>query len=153
MTKEERKELAMNYFLQGYNCSQSVVLAFKEYFKEETLKDIVCISSPFGGGMSRLRETCGAISGAFIVLGKVFGYETPETGIKKANLYELSQEFVSKFTNKYDSIRCYKLLNKKEGKEVPVPENRTPDFYAKRPCKEIIGDSAYFLQELIDTKK
>ena len=80
-----RKELAISYFKQGYNCSQSVVLAFKDSIINA--EELVKISAPFGGGISRMRETCGAVSGMVLVIGSVFGYSAPETGEKKQELY------------------------------------------------------------------
>ena len=92
----ERKELAEEYFLQGYNCTQAVVLAFADLTgmrKEQLLK----IASSFGGGMGRLREVCGAVSGMFIVAGLLYGYGTSFDDTEKAAHYSRIQELAAEF--------------------------------------------------------
>jgi len=81
----ERRKIAEEAFKEGYNCSQSVAIAFADLVnisKEELLR----LCAPFGGGMGRLREVCGAFSGSLVILGLIDGYATPETGDKKAEL-------------------------------------------------------------------
>ena len=80
--KVSRSELAMNNFLKGYNCAQSVVLAFADIIDVDT-DSLIRISSSFGGGMGRLREVCGSVSGMFIVAGYLYGYSTPEMSTHK----------------------------------------------------------------------
>ena len=143
-----RVEASKEYFLKGYNCSQSVVLAFKDLFNidEETL---LKIASPFGGGMGRLRETCGAFSGALIVIGLLYGYNTPEIGEIKKELYEKVQEIGKKFEEKNGSLVCRTLLNLKEMHSAPTPEKRDENFYKRRPCISIIENSVSILDEFI----
>ena len=78
-----RKEMAMDYFTKGYNCSQSVVLAFADLLPVDE-KTLMKLSSSFGGGMGRLREVCGSVTGMFMVAGMLYGYDGPETGHAKA---------------------------------------------------------------------
>lgn len=146
----DRKELAINYFLQGYNCSQSVVLAFKDLIgiDESTATKL---ASPFGGGMGRLREVCGSVSGMVIVLGLLYGYDTPERGEVKATLYERVQEVAKEFEERNGSIVCRELLHLSSKHDEPTPSERTPDFYQKRPCKDLIGMSAEILDNYIKT--
>jgi len=143
-----RQEQAIENFKKGYNCTQSVVLAFKDLLNidEETL---LRLSSPFGGGMGRMRMTCGAFSGINIVLGLLYGYNTPETGEIKMELYKKVQELGKKFTEENGSLMCSTLLNidTKELSYVPTP--RTEEFYKKRPCPMIIGNSAKILDDFI----
>ena len=91
-----RKEKAMNYFLEGYNCSQSVVLAFEDRLEMEP-DQLARLSSAFGGGMGRLREVCGSVSGMFIVLGILYGYDDPKEFEGKKVLYERVQELAHRF--------------------------------------------------------
>lgn len=143
-----RKELATYYFYQGYNCSQSIVLAFKDLLDtdEETLSKIAC---SFGGGMGRLREVCGSVSGMFMVIGLLYGYSGPEKGDVKADHYARVQELARRFEEKHGSIVCRELLGLSVKHDSPVPEARSEKYYQKRPCPEIIGSAAEILEEYI----
>ena len=99
-----RKDIAMQNFLKGYNCTQSVLLAFEDLLPVENRKEIICMASSFGGGMGRLREVCGSVSGMFLVAGLLYGYEGPETGQKKTELYTRIQELAHKFEEQNGSI-------------------------------------------------
>ena len=144
-----RREAAMANFMKGYNCSQSVVLAFADMFDidEATLSKL---SSSFGGGMGRLREVCGSVSGMFMVAGLLYGYDGPETGQLKADHYARIQELARRFEEKHGSIVCRELLGLSVRHDVPVPEARTSEYYKKRPCPEIIGDAAEILEQFIN---
>lgn len=146
--EKTRKEQAKEYFYEGYNCSQSLVLAFKDLINldEETL---VKLASSFGGGMGRLREVCGAVSGMFMVIGILYGYSDPQNGGSKAEHYGRVQELANRFEAKYGSIVCRELLGLTQKHDAPTPEARTKDYYAKRPCPEIIGAAAEILDEYI----
>ena len=144
-----RRELAMENFMKGYNCSQSIVLAFSDMLKidETTLSKL---SSSFGGGMGRLREVCGSVSGMFMVAGLLYGYDGPETGQVKADHYARIQELARRFEEKHGSIVCRELLGLSVRHDVPIPEARTAEYYKKRPCPEIIGDAAEILEQYIN---
>ena len=144
-----RREAAMANFMKGYNCSQSVVLAFADMIDidEATLSKISC---SFGGGMGRLREVCGSVSGMFMVAGLLYGYDGPETGQLKADHYARIQELARRFEEKHGSIVCRELLGLSVRHDVPVPEARTSEYYKKRPCPEIIGDAAEILEQFIN---
>ena len=143
-----RREAAMANFMKGYNCSQSVVLAFADMIDidEATLSKISC---SFGGGMGRLREVCGSVSGMFMVAGLLYGYDGPETGQLKADHYARIQELARRFEEKHGSIVCRELLGLSVRHDVPVPEARSSEYYKKRPCPEIIGDAAEILEQFI----
>ena len=98
-----RKERAMNNFLQGYNCTQSILLAFEDFIPEQDKDAFIRMSSSFGGGMGRLREVCGSVSGMFLVAGLLYGYEGPETGQIKADHYAKIQELAKRFEEKNGS--------------------------------------------------
>lgn len=144
-----RREAAMANFMKGYNCSQSVALAFSDMLNidEATLSKISC---SFGGGMGRLREVCGSVSGMFMVAGLLYGYDGPETGQVKADHYARIQELAKRFEEKHGSIVCRELLGLSVRHDVPVPEARTSEYYKKRPCPEIIGDAAEILEQFIN---
>lgn len=140
-----RGEQAKNYFLQGYTCTQAVLLAFSDLLgtDEATLK---AIGLPMGGGMGRLRQTCGGVTGAVLCLGLLY----PDKS--KNEMYALVQKFALRFKEKNGSINCGELLSG-AGVAVdtsPVADARTPAYYKKRPCPELIRDAADILEEMIE---
>ena len=139
---------AKELFLEGYNCAQAVVLAYEDFFEEspETLAQLV---SAFGGGMGRLREVCGSVSGMFFVLSKLYGYADPKEKDGKMDLYARVQELAARFRERNGSIVCRELLGLTEKVSVPVPEERTLEYYKKRPCPDIIADAADILEEYL----
>ncbi len=140
-----RREMARQNFLKGYNCSQAVVLAFSDIIPVS--EDILLrLASPFGGGMGRLREVCGAVSGMFFVLGAVSGYCEPRNAEAKAALYEDVQELADEFEKANGSIVCRELLGLREKRQDPRPEERTPEYYRKRPCPELAGKAAEIME-------
>lgn len=143
-----RREAAMANFMKGYNCSQSIVLAFADMLDIDE-KSLLKMSSSFGGGMGRLREVCGSVSGMFMVAGLLYGYDGPETGQVKADHYARIQELAHRFEEQHGSIVCRELLGLNVRHDVPVPEARTTEYYKKRPCPEIIGDAAEILDQFI----
>ncbi len=143
-----RRDMAMANFKKGYNCSQSIVLAFADLIPiDEQL--LLKMASSFGGGMGRLREVCGSVTGMFMVAGFLYGYDGPETGQIKADHYARIQELAHRFEEKHGSIVCREMLGLSIHHDIPVPEARTEEYYKKRPCVEIIGDAAEILEEYI----
>lgn len=139
---------AEELFLEGCNCAQAVALAFSDKTgldRETTLK----ISSSFGGGLGRLREVCGAVSGMCMVAGLLYGSDDISDNNAKAKHYALIQELAAKFSDETGSIICRELLGKK-GKESPVPEERTKEYYKTRPCARMVGIAAGIMQEYIE---
>ena len=144
---------AQRLFMQGYNCAQAVFCAFCD----ETglsLAAAARLSSSFGGGMGRMREVCGTVSGALLALGFLRGYADPaDPELKKAH-YRLVQEYARRFREENGTIICRELL-----KNVPVtpgdtPEPRTPEFYARRPCLRLAGQAAAILEQMLkETEK
>lgn len=148
MTSNERGLIARNYFLEGFNCSQAVVLAFSDLISLP--KDaLLCASSSFGGGMGRLREVCGAVSGMFLVLGYLRGYSDPKDYEGKKRLYSEIQELAGIFTSEYGSIVCKELLVGVPNTDGTVPEKRSDEYYKKRPCPEQIEFAAKILHEFL----
>ena len=144
-----RRERAVSAFMQGYNCAQSIVLAFADLLPVDEAA-LSRLSSSFGGGMGRLREVCGAVSGMFMVAGLLYGYDGPEVGQVKAEHYAKIQELAHRFEEKHGSIVCRELLGLTVRRDVPVPEARTAEYYKKRPCPEMIGEAAEILEQFIN---
>ena len=143
-----RREAAMDNFMKGYNCCQSIVLAFEDMLPVDRAL-LSKLSSSFGGGMGRLREVCGSVSGMFMAAGLLYGYEEPETGSVKAEHYARIQELARRFEEKHGSIVCRELLDLSVRHDRPLPEERTDEYYKKRPCPELIGDAAEILEQFI----
>jgi len=144
-----KRELASGHFKQGYNCAQSVVLAFKDELGLDE-RTLLTMASPFGGGMGRLREVCGAVSGAFIVLGLKFGYVSAEDYEGKKRLYGYVQEVGNRFKTLNGSYICSELVGLPAGADKPAPEKRTDEYYKKRPCADLVGDAAEILERFIE---
>ena len=142
-------EKAKNFFLQGYNCSQAVLLAFCDELgldQDTALR----LSSSFGGGMGRLREVCGAVSGMFMVIGLRFASDNPNDTEAKALHYKRIQALAQTFKAENSSIICRDLLGlSQKGASNPVPEERTAEYYKKRPCKELVEFAALITAQYI----
>ncbi len=148
---EQRVARAMDYFTDGYNCSQAVVLAYDDLVALDR-ELLATIAAPFGGGMGRLREVCGAVSGMFMVSGFVNKANDPlDLDAKKLN-YKGVQMLAKQFTDANGSIVCRELLGLSVKKQEPTPEARTEEYYKKRPCKELVGMAARFVGEMINEK-
>ena len=128
----DHAEKARALFLEGYNCAQAVVCAFDDLtgLDRETSARL---ASSFGGGMGRMREVCGTVSGALLVLGQLCGYSDPKDPQAKIDHYHLVQEFA-------------RGVKTKPGNE---PEARTPEYYAARPCLRHVGEAAQIVDELL----
>ena len=129
----DHSKKAVELFKSGYNCSQAVFGAFAEDLGLD-MDTALKISSSFGGGMGRMREVCGALTGAFMVLGMLNGgYDA------KAEHYRKIQELSEEFRKQNGSIICRELLGlSKKGADSPFPELRTENYYKKRPCVELV---------------
>ena len=148
MEEKTHSELAMSFFKEGYNCSQSVFMAFCDEYDmdfEMALK----ISSSFGAGMGRLREVCGAVTGMFMAAGMIYGYSDPKDHTSKTEHYKRIQYLAKEFEEKNHSIICRELLGLGGGKDSPVPELRTAEYYKKRPCAELVGMAADIMDKYI----
>jgi C_GCAxxG_C_C family probable redox protein len=146
--KKTPSELAVSYFREGYNCSQSVFLAFCEEYGMD-FDTALKISSSFGAGMGRLREVCGAVTGMFMVAGIIYGYTDPKDQVAKSQHYERIQLLAKEFEERNHSIICRDLLGLGAGKDSPVPELRTAEYYKKRPCVELVGMAAEIMDNYI----
>ncbi len=141
-------ELAKEYFLRGYNCSQSVFAAFCDV----TGMDEECalrLSSSFGGGMGRMREVCGAVSGVFMVAGLLWGYSSADDKTEKQEHYARIQSLAEVFRKKHKTILCRELLEDLKTDSAPTPSDRTEEYYHERPCLRFVMDAAEILDEMI----
>ena len=137
---------AAELFLGGYNCAQSVVVAFCDLTGLEP--DFAAkMASSFGGGMGRMREVCGAVSGMLMVLSYVYGYDTPGDDVSKKRLYGQVQELAAAFRAENGSIICREIL--KNPPSDPNPTPRTAEFYAQRPCARMVMTAARLMDEFI----
>ncbi len=147
-----RGEKARDNFLCGYNCTQSVLLAFSDIVKEEDLKLLVFSTSGFGGGIGRLREVCGTFSAGVILLSYFFGYSRPKEKEDKATLYSYIQELSVRFEDANGSIICRELLGLDRKKDSPIPEERNSEYYLKRPCSELSRRAAEIIEGFLIEK-
>jgi len=145
MTNKSKK--AEELFLMGYGCSQSVLGAFAEDLGLD-MNTALRIASPFGGGMGRMREVCGAMTGAFMVLGLIYGFDSPSAD-KKADVYRRVNQIADAFKSKNKTIICRQLLENIKLTKGIAPEERTEDYYKRRPCLAHIIFTTELLEEYI----
>ena len=143
----DHSKKAVELFKSGYNCSQAVLGAYAEEIGLD-LETALKISSSFGGGMGRMREVCGALTGAFMVIGMLKGDYDSKDNKAKRDLYASIQELADDFKEDNGSIICRELLGlSQKGADNPVPELRTEGYYKKRPCVELVEFVAKKLDE------
>lgn len=135
---------AQSLFEEGYACSQSVLLAYADHFKLDK-PTASLISSSFGGGMGRLRLTCGAVTGAFMVLGLAYGNEDPKDMDTKLSSYAKVRELYHKVEAIHGTVNCKELL-KKYASEVDVNQRK----HHKIICRQLVGQVAGLLYEQIN---
>ena len=138
---------AAELFLNGYNCAQAVAVAFCDKTGLED-KQAAKMASAFGGGMGRMREVCGAVSGMLMVLSLLYGYDTPGDDVSKKELYAQVQQLAGKFREENGSIICREIL--KNPPSDPNPTPRTAEFYAKRPCAKMVMTAGRLLDEFLE---
>ncbi len=153
---EERVAKARRLFKEeGYNCCQAVVLAYNDLFGIDDTA-AAAMSSGFGGGMGRMREVCGSVSGMVMLAGLIAPAADPSVKVDRTRNYALVQEMAVQFREINGSIVCRELLglvpmgsSREIPAESPEPSDRTPEYYKKRPCEELVGISARIVGEKI----
>lgn len=149
-TMKDRIERATELFKSGYNCSQSVVAAFADLYgftEEQAFR----MSASFGGGIGRMRETCGAACGLFLLAGLETGATDGADREGKAANYALVQELAAEFKRRNGSLNCAELLGlKKKAPISSLPEERTAHYYAKRPCSKMVEEAARIWVEYLE---
>lgn len=141
-------ELAQKNFEEGCNCAQAVFLAFSDLTgldKATAMK----LSASFGGGMGKLREVCGAVSGMFMAAGMLLADgEIPSQEAKAAH-YERIRTLAARFKEENGSYICRELLAEVPTSKDPAPEERTAQYYSRRPCAELCRCAAELLDQLL----
>jgi C_GCAxxG_C_C family probable redox protein len=148
---EERVERARRYFLEGYNCAQAVVMAFDDIMNMD-VNALARLTAPFGGGMGRMREVCGTVSGMAFVAGAIAPSSDPKNLEERKNNYALVQIFADKFRTENGDIVCRRLLGLEpmvERSETAMPSERTAEYYKKRPCVEYVACAARIVAEYL----
>ncbi len=143
----DRELQAITYFTGGYNCAQAVLLAFADTVG---IDEKICakLSSSFGGGMGRMREVCGAVSGMLMVAGLLYGYDGPEEGDIKKEHYSRVQYLAEQFRNEVGSIVCRDIL--KNPPADPTPSPRTAEYYKQRPCARMVALAVRIMEQYIN---
>ncbi len=142
----EKSEKAVQYFKEGFNCSQSVFAAYAE--KSGIDKDLALrIAAGFGGGIARMQKTCGAVTGAVMAIGYVKGHTQPDAVDQKEMVYNLTKEFIDRFIQKHKTIKCSELLGcslvTEEGKNMAKELN-----LFETVCSKCVKDAVDILDEL-----
>ncbi len=142
------REKAEEIFLSGCNCAQAVFAAFGDLTNipyETALK----LASSFGGGMGKLREMCGACSGAFMVAGILWGGFDVNDNEKKAEHYALIRRIAEEFKAINSTYNCGELMSGIANAKGSDPAPRTKEYYLTRPCSKFVGDAAEILDKII----
>ncbi len=162
MTNEEieaRAERAVELFKQGYNCSQSVFAACADLYGIDDLSLALRLSASFGGGIGRMRMVCGAASGMFMLAGLHNGSATPRDNEGKMANYAFVQRLAGDFKAQYGTLICAELLGLAPKGQCdvkleldPRPADRTPEYYEKRPCVEMVAEAVRIYLHAINDK-
>ena len=147
---EDRVQRAVELFMSGYGCCQSVVAAFADLY-ELTDEQAKLVAAGFGGGVGRMRMMCGAVSGLVVLAGMKEGQTRGDDREGKGRCYALVQQMAEAFRQENGALLCSELLGLKSQPQPPTPEARTPQYYAKRPCPQIVESAARIVvQQLLE---
>ena len=149
---EDRIEKAYALFMKGYNCAQSVTAAFADLYGL-TEEQALLASASFGGGMGRMRLTCGTVTGMFLLAGLESGTTNPDDRELKARNYAMVRELAERFKAENGSIVCSELLQMGNKTESAMPSERTAAYYKKRPCPELVRCAARIYAQMLEEKK
>lgn len=149
----ERQERAENFFMEGYNCCQAVLLAFQDILPVDR-SALLRVASGFGGGIARMREVCGAVSAMAMIAGFLSPAEDPSNLQQRRDNYALVQRFAQAFREQKGSIVCREILGLRKPEpgapmESPMPSARTPEYYKTRPCAATVGIAARIVADYI----
>lgn len=158
MTEQEidrRVELAVENFMAGYGCCQSVVAAFADlYGLDDTLAKKV--AAGFGGGVGRLRMMCGAVSGIVMLVGLDCGQTEGSDREGKSACYKVVQELLAKSKAENGSLICAEILGLKgytKAENSYVASARTAEYYKKRPCAAKVESAARIFADYLKGKE
>lgn len=150
---EERVEKAKKLFHQGFNCSQSVFAACADMYGIDDEELALRLSASFGGGIGRMRQTCGAACGMFLLAGLENGSATAHDAEGKQKNYALVQNLAAKFKDENGSLICAELLGIAPKPQDPTPEARTEAYYQKRPCADMVASAVRIFLEYLEQKQ
>ncbi len=143
---ESRVEKAVGLFFSGYNCCQSVFAAYSDIFgmeQEMALK----VSCSMGGGIGRMREVCGAVSGMAMVAGLACGNTDPNNQAAKTKNYETVRQMAARFEEEHKTIICREILGLRAAEKSAAPSERSESYYKKRPCAGMVETAARIIEE------
>ena len=150
---EDRIEKAVSLFKKGYNCSQAVMAAFADLYgftEEQALK----MAASFGGGIGRMRQTCGAACGMFMLVGLDCGETNAENREGKGYNYKMVQALAERFREENGSLVCAELLGLSSNVDSsPNPEERTEKYYKKRPCAMMVETAARIFADYLTQRE
>lgn len=146
-----KSEKAKELFKQGYNCSQAVLGVFCEELGMD-FETAMKVASSFGGGMGRMREVCGTVSGMFMAAGLAYA-SASDSATEKGAHYKRIQELAKRFKDQNGSIICRELLQGVEASTSPNPSERTEAYYKKRPCVELVGDAVQIFEQYLNEQQ
>ena len=138
---ESRAQKAQDLFKQGFNCSQAVFASCADIYGINDEQLALRLAASFGGGTGRMRMTCGAANGMFMLAGLHNGSATPHDSEGKMANYAFVQQLAGEFKAKYGSLVCAELLGLAPKPQDPRPAERTQQYYEKRPCVEMIAEA------------
>lgn len=138
-----REEKALQYFASGDNCAQAVLKAYCDLVGL-TQEQAALVAVGFGGGIGRLRQNCGAFSASVMLCGALHGADGADA-VNRTQVYARVQEVHRQFVERLGTINCGELLGRTA--EAPTPEERTPAYYATRPCARIILQACHIIEE------
>jgi len=142
-----RPEIALDLFRRGFSCSQAVAAAFAPELgldREAALR----LAQPFGGGIARRADWCGAMTGAFLAIGLKHGRDRAEDAAARDRTYALVNEFIIRFTARHGELKCRDLL----GCDIGTPEGQERAEAQKlhqTKCEEFVRDAAAILEEIL----
>ena len=142
----DRVQKARENFLKGYNCAQSVLVAYADMLGM-TEEQVARLSSPFGAGFGRMREVCGTVSAMTMLLGFFEGNAGPDDQEGKTRIYARERELIERFLKEQNSIVCREILGLEKGQEEPAaPSVRTLEYYESRPCLGCVETAARIIE-------
>ena len=153
MEPSERQQRAEQFFMEGYNCCQAVLLAFEDVLEVDR-SALLRMASGFGGGMARMREVCGTVTAMAMIAGFLSPAENPSDMNQRRDNYALVQKFAARFKEEKGSIVCREILGLRKPEpgapmESPMPSQRTPEYYKTRPCAATVGLAARIVADYI----
>ena len=140
-----REKKALQNFAAGDSCAQSALKAYADV-AGLTEKQAALLAAGLGGGMGRLRETCGAFTAAVMLCGALEGPDGADRE-KRPAVYARVQRMHERFTEELGTVSCAELLNRPKGPENPEPDERTAEYYHSRPCARVIRAACGIIEE------